>query len=68
MGEIPTDGATLRRQARGHRDSGPITSAYGAHRPRVISVLNEPLATEEQGHVDPLSLTREMGAVLTEAE
>jgi bacterioferritin len=27
-------------------DSGPITSAYGADRPRVISVLNEALATE----------------------
>src|ERR1035437_6383830 len=46
MGEFLTDVATLRRQAREHMDSGPITSAYGADRPRVISVLNEALATE----------------------
>jgi bacterioferritin len=46
MGEFLTDVATLRRQAREHMDGGPITSAYGADRPRVISVLNEALATE----------------------
>ena len=46
MGEFLTDVATLRRQAREHMDSGPITSAYGADRPKVISVLNEALATE----------------------
>jgi bacterioferritin len=46
MGEFLTDAVTLRRQAREHMDSGPITSAYGADRPRVISVLNEALATE----------------------
>jgi bacterioferritin len=41
-----TDVETLRRQAREHIDDGPITDAYGADRERVISVLNEVLATE----------------------
>jgi bacterioferritin len=46
MAEFLTDVATLRKQARQHMDQGPITEAYGADRPRVISVLNEVLATE----------------------
>lgn len=46
MNDFLTDVQTLRRQAREHIDSGPITSAYGADRQRVISVLNEALATE----------------------
>ena len=37
---------TIREQARVHMDQGPITSAYGADRERVIKVLNEVLATE----------------------
>jgi len=37
---------TIREQARVHMDQGPITSAYGADRDRVIKVLNEVLATE----------------------
>jgi bacterioferritin len=41
-----SDVETLRRQAREHIDEGPITQAYGADRERVISVLNEVLATE----------------------
>jgi bacterioferritin len=46
MAEFLTDVETLRKQARQHMDQGPITEAYGADRPRVISVLNEVLATE----------------------
>jgi bacterioferritin len=46
MGEFTTDLETLRRNARAHIDEGPITEAYGADRARVISVLNEVLATE----------------------
>jgi bacterioferritin len=41
-----SDVETLRKQAREHIDQGPITDAYGADRERVISVLNEVLATE----------------------
>jgi bacterioferritin len=41
-----SDIKTLREQARAHIDKGPITEAYGADRDRVISVLNEALATE----------------------
>jgi bacterioferritin len=41
-----SDVETLRRNARAHIDLGPITEAYGADRERVISVLNEVLATE----------------------
>jgi bacterioferritin len=46
MGEFLTDIKTLRERAREHIEEGPITSAYGADRERVISVLNEALATE----------------------
>jgi bacterioferritin len=41
-----SDVETLRRQARERIAEGPITSAYGADRERVIAVLNEVLATE----------------------
>jgi len=41
-----SDVQTLREHARAHIDKGPITEAYGADRDRVISVLNEALATE----------------------
>ena len=37
---------TLRRQAREKIELGPVTAAYGADRERVVSVLNEALATE----------------------
>jgi len=46
MNDFLTDVETLRRKARQHIDSGPITSAYGADRARVVAVLNEALATE----------------------
>jgi bacterioferritin len=46
MPEFLTDVETLRRNAREHIEKGPITDAYGADLDRVISVLNEALATE----------------------
>ena len=46
MSEFLTDVETLRRQAREKMEEGPVTDAYGADRQRVISVLNEVLATE----------------------
>src|SRR5438094_541921 len=46
MSEFLTNVETLRKQAREHIEQGPITSAYGADRERVIAVLNEALATE----------------------
>jgi len=46
MSEFLTDVETLRRRAREEIEQGPITEAYGADRDRVISVLNEALATE----------------------
>jgi len=46
MSDFLTDVETLRRNARAHIDLGPITSSYGADIGRVISVLNEALATE----------------------
>ncbi len=45
-GDFLTDVETLRRRAREQMEAGPITDAYGADRQRVISVLNEVLATE----------------------
>ena len=45
-GAFVADIESLRRKAREHMEQGPITSAYGADRERVISVLNEALATE----------------------
>lgn len=46
MADFLTDVETLRERARAEIDKGPITSAYGADRERVIQVLNEALATE----------------------
>jgi bacterioferritin len=46
MSDFLTDVATLRKNARKHIDRGPITDAYGADLKRVVSVLNEALATE----------------------
>ena len=46
VGEFLSDVETLRRRAREHIEQGPITEAYGADRERVVSVLNEVLATE----------------------
>jgi bacterioferritin len=44
--EFLSDVETLRKNAREHIEKGPITSSYGADIDRVISVLNEVLATE----------------------
>lgn len=41
-----TDVTALRAQARGQIDKGPVTAAYGAALPRVLSVLNDSLTTE----------------------
>jgi bacterioferritin len=46
MSDFLTDVQTLRERARAQIERGPITEAYGADRDRVISVLNEVLATE----------------------
>ena len=46
MGDFLTDVQTLRARAREHIEKGPVTDAYGADIERVISVLNEALATE----------------------
>ena len=46
MADFLTDVETLRQRARANIEQGPITSAYGADRERVIAVLNEALATE----------------------
>ncbi len=46
MSDFLTDIKTLRERARAKIEEGPITSSYGADREKVISVLNEALATE----------------------
>jgi len=46
MADFLTDIETLRKRARANIEQGPITSAYGADRERVVEVLNEALATE----------------------
>lgn len=46
MPDFLSDIQTLRDRARANIELGPITSAYGADRERVIQVLNEALATE----------------------
>jgi bacterioferritin len=46
VSEFLSDVQTLRERARQHIDQGPITDTYGADLQRVISVLNEALATE----------------------
>src|SRR5581483_3548877 len=46
MADFLTDVETLRKRARTNIEQGPVTSAYGADRDRVVEVLNEALATE----------------------
>lgn len=46
MTDFLTDIQTLRQRAREKIELGPVTSAYGADRERVVEVLNEALATE----------------------
>jgi bacterioferritin len=46
MNEFKSDLTTIRKRARAKMSEGPITEAYTADRKRVISVLNEVLATE----------------------
>jgi bacterioferritin len=46
MNEFLTDIKELRLRARRHMDQGPITTGYRADREKVITVLNEALATE----------------------
>jgi bacterioferritin len=46
MNEFLTDIKEIRQRARQHMDHGPITAGYKADREKVISVLNEALATE----------------------
>ena len=41
-----TDVRTLRQRARKHIEEGAVIEAYRAHRPTVIKLLNEALATE----------------------
>jgi bacterioferritin len=46
MNTFKADIDEIRRRAREHMDQGPITASYQADREKVISVLNEVLATE----------------------
>ena len=46
MNEFKADIEEIRRRARTNMEEGPITSTYQADRQKVISVLNEVLATE----------------------
>jgi bacterioferritin len=46
MSEFLSDVQSLRDRARKQIELGPITDAYGADRERVITVLNEVVATE----------------------
>lgn len=46
MAEFITDVQVLRERARQEIEKGPLTPAYGADVERVITVLNEALATE----------------------
>ena len=43
---VLTDVKTLREQARRHIEEGAVTENYGADRERVLTLLNEALATE----------------------
>lgn len=45
-GDFLSDVEELRRRARQHIQEGAVTAGYGADRERVISILNEALATE----------------------
>lgn len=46
MNEFLTNITEIRKRARQHMEQGPITTGYRADRAKVISVLNEALATE----------------------
>lgn len=46
MGQFLSDIKEIRRRARLHIEKGPVTENYKADREKVISVLNEALATE----------------------
>ena len=46
MNEFLTDVTKIRERARQHMEQGSVTASYKADRGRVISVLNEALATE----------------------
>jgi bacterioferritin len=46
MGQFLSDIKEIRRRARQHIETGPVTENYKADRNKVISVLNEALATE----------------------
>jgi bacterioferritin len=46
MGDFLTDVQTLRANARKEIEKGPVTAAYSADVERVITVLNQALATE----------------------
>jgi len=46
MGDFLTDVKVLRERARQEIEKGPVTAGYGADLDRVITVLNEALATE----------------------
>jgi len=46
MNEFVTNITEIRKRARQHMEQGPITTGYKADRAKVISVLNEALATE----------------------
>jgi len=46
MSDFLTDITTLRDRARQNIEQGPVTDSYGADRERVISVMNDSLATE----------------------
>jgi bacterioferritin len=46
MNEFVSDIREIRRRARRHLDQGPVTEGYKADRKKVVSVLNEVLATE----------------------
>jgi bacterioferritin len=46
MADFLSDIQTLRDRARAEMEKGPVTPAYGADLDRVITVLNEALATE----------------------
>ncbi len=45
-GDFLSDVKTLRQRARTHIDKGAVTQNYGADREKVVSLLNEALATE----------------------
>lgn len=46
MNQFLSDITKIRQRARQHLEQGPVTASYKADRTRVISVLNEALATE----------------------